>query len=50
MSYQMEYQDDLVAANWLPLNDPLVGTGGSLSVTNSYDTSSQRFFRLRIGQ
>jgi hypothetical protein len=49
VSYQIEYNDDLSASNWTRMNDPFIGTGGSLNVTNSYDTSDQRFFRLRIG-
>src|SRR5205807_6622681 len=46
-SYQVEYEDDLNATTWIPLGNPLTGTGGSLTVTNNV-TVGQRFYRLRI--
>jgi len=46
-SYQVEYKDDLNATTWIPLGNPLTGTGGSLIVTNNV-TVGQRFYRLRI--
>ena len=48
LNYQLEYTDDLTIPGWTPLGNPLAGTGAAMSVTNSLDTSSQRFFRLRL--
>lgn len=47
-TYQMEYKDDLASGTWLPLSNPVEGTGIPLSFTADLRTSSQRFFRLRI--
>jgi hypothetical protein len=33
---------------WIPLGNPLTGTGGLLLFTNDLDESTQRFFRLRV--
>jgi regulation of enolase protein 1 (concanavalin A-like superfamily) len=47
-TYQLEYKDDLSAASWTPLGTPVNGNGGTLSSTNSFGASNQRFFRLRL--
>jgi hypothetical protein len=46
--YQVEYKDDLNASTWIALGTPLTGTGSSLSITNDFNLSVQRFFRLRL--
>jgi hypothetical protein len=48
LNYQLEFNDDLTVSDWTPLGNPLAGTGSAISVTNSLDTSSQCFFRLRL--
>jgi hypothetical protein len=47
-TYQLEYKDDLTAPAWTPLGDPVTGTGGTLTLTNDFGVSAQRFFRLRL--
>jgi hypothetical protein len=47
-SYQLEYKDDLSMPTWTPLGGPVTGTGGTLSITNNFDASPQRYFRLRL--
>jgi hypothetical protein len=47
-SYQLEYKDELTAPAWTALGSPVTGTGGALMLTNSFGTSPQRFFRLRL--
>jgi hypothetical protein len=47
-TYQVEYKDGLNANNWSPLGNPVTGTGAPISFTNNIDTSTQRFFRLKI--
>jgi hypothetical protein len=47
-SYQVEYKDDLRAANWTPLGNPIAGAGAAVSVTNNLNQATQRFFRLQI--
>jgi hypothetical protein len=48
LNYQLEYKEDLTIPGWTPLGNPLAGTGAAISVTNSLDTSGQRFFRVRL--
>jgi hypothetical protein len=47
-AYQLEYKDDLSALIWTALGSPLIGTGATLSITNDFTQSSQRFYRLRV--
>ena len=47
-TYQIEYKDDLTAPAWTPLGSPVTGTGGTLTITNNFGASPQRFFRLRL--
>jgi hypothetical protein len=47
-TYQIEYKDDLKASSWTALGAPLLGTGGTLTVTNDVSLSVQRFYRLRL--
>ncbi len=47
-NYQMQYSDNLASNVWLPLGNPIVGTGALLTVTNDFTQSSQRFYRLSI--
>ena len=46
-SYQPEYNNDVATTNWLPLGDPIAGTGNLVVLTNDL-SASQRFFRLRL--
>jgi hypothetical protein len=47
-TYQVEYRDDLATGTWLPLSNPVAGTGIPLSFTADLKTASQRYFRLRV--
>ena len=47
-TYQLEYKDDLTAPTWTPMGDPVTGTGGTLTLTNDFGDSPQRFFHLRL--
>jgi CotH kinase protein/Lamin Tail Domain len=47
-SYQLEYKDDLTAPTWTPLGNWTNGTGDTLTITNDFGGSSQRFFRLQL--
>jgi hypothetical protein len=47
-TYQLEYTTDLSSGAWLPVGDPVPGTGASVWVTNSISSSTQMFFRLSI--
>jgi hypothetical protein len=46
--YQVEYKDDLNAAQWMPLGVPLTGAGNTLILTNDLGTVPQRFYRLKL--
>jgi len=47
-TYQLEYTTDLSSGAWLPVGEPVPGTGAPVSVTNSISFSVQMFFRLSI--
>jgi hypothetical protein len=47
-SYQLEYKDDPGAPTWTPLGSPVTGTGETLTLTNNFGASPQRYFRLRL--
>jgi hypothetical protein len=47
-SYQLEFTDDLAAPAWTPVGSPVAGPGGSLTLTNEFGISPERFFRLRL--
>ena len=47
-TYQLQYKDNLGSGTWLPLGAPVPGTGATLSITNDFTQSSQRFYRLEI--
>jgi hypothetical protein len=47
-TYQLEYTTDLSSGAWLPVGEPVPGTGAPVSVTNSISSSMQMFFRLSI--
>ena len=47
-TYQVQYKDDLRAASWTPLGNPITGTRGPLNATNSLNQAIQRFYRLEI--
>jgi hypothetical protein len=47
-SYQLEYKNDLTDPAWTPLGSPVMGTGATLTLTNSFGASAQSYFRLRL--
>jgi hypothetical protein len=47
-SYQLEYKNNLTDPAWTSLGSPVTGTGGTLTLTNNFGDSLQRFFRLRL--
>ncbi|HVU27987.1 MAG TPA: lamin tail domain-containing protein [Verrucomicrobiae bacterium] len=47
-SYQLEFKDNLMDPDWTPLNYPVMGTNGTLTITNDLGNAQQRFFRLRL--
>jgi hypothetical protein len=46
--YEVQYKDDLRAPSWTGLGGVLIGTGATLSFTNDFSDSSQRFYRLQL--
>ena len=46
--YQLDYKNDLNEPEWRPASPAISGTGATLSFTAPGDSSSQRFFRLRL--
>jgi len=47
-TYQVEYKDDLGAATWSSLGNPIPGTGAVITVPTDFSLSNQRYYRLRI--
>jgi hypothetical protein len=47
-TYQLEYKNNLTDPAWTPLGGPVTGTGGTLTLTNDFGASPQRFFHLRL--
>jgi hypothetical protein len=48
-SYQLEFKDGLQDPLWLPLGDPVTGTGAPMAVIQDVSQqASARFFRLRL--
>lgn len=45
-SYLIEYKDRLSDGNWVPLGDPRVAVGTSLTATDPAASVSQRFYRI----
>jgi hypothetical protein len=48
-TYQVEYNTNLTDSTWIPIGDPISGTGAQISMTNSI-TEPQMYFRLHILQ
>jgi hypothetical protein len=46
--YQVEYTEDLSANSWVPVGDPLTGTGEPIAFYSDLNTSAQGYFRVRI--
>jgi hypothetical protein len=46
--YQLEYKTNLTDPAWIPLGSSITGNGGTLTTTNNFGASSQRFFHLRL--
>jgi hypothetical protein len=47
-TYQLEYKTNLTDPAWTLLGSPVTGSGGTLTLTNNFGASPQRFFRLRL--
>jgi hypothetical protein len=47
-TYQLEYKSNLTDPAWTPLGNPVTGAGGTLTLTNTFGASTQRFFRLLL--
>ena len=47
-TYQLEYKNNLTDPAWIPTGFPVTGTGGTLTLTNDFGDSPQRFFRLQL--
>jgi len=48
LSYQVEYTTNLAAANWIPLGNPVPGSGAQLIFTNTPADSQQGYYRVKI--
>ena len=49
-TYQLQRTDDLRVGSWLNVGAPVVGTGGSLVLSDPYTPGiTQRFYRLSLG-
>jgi hypothetical protein len=48
--YQLQYKDSLTDPAWTPLGDVIEGADGTMTVTNDFGISPQRFFRLILVQ
>ena len=46
-NYQLEYKNDLAVSNWTAVGTPISGMGVVIGLTNDFDQSAQRFYRLR---
>jgi hypothetical protein len=46
-NYQLEYKNDLAASNWAAVGNPISGMGVVIGLTNDFNQSAQRFYRLR---
>jgi hypothetical protein len=46
--YQVQYKTNLSQSSWLPLGTPAWGTGLPITVTNSFTTPTQCFYRIMI--
>jgi regulation of enolase protein 1 (concanavalin A-like superfamily) len=47
-NYQVEYKDDLGWVSWLPLGQPIPGTGGAIEFTDNMTGSIDRYYRIRV--
>jgi hypothetical protein len=47
-TYQLEYKNNLTDPAWTPLGSPVTGTGATLTTTNDFGASAQRYFRLQL--
>jgi hypothetical protein len=50
--YQVQYKTNLLQTGWINLGKPLIATSGTLSVsdTNAFNLSPQRFYRVQMSQ
>jgi titin len=48
--YQLQFRDDLVAGNWNPLVDGILGTGATLQISDPSNSGlTKRFYRIALG-
>jgi hypothetical protein len=47
-NYQVEYKNNLADPTWTSLGGVVSGATGTMTTTNSFGISNQRFFRLRL--
>ena len=47
-SYQLEYKDNLTSPTWTTQGNPVMGTGGTLTISNNFGACQQRYFHLRL--
>ena len=47
-NYQVQYTTDLLSNQWINLNRPVVGTGGTNTVFDSVRGVDQRFYRVTV--
>jgi hypothetical protein len=52
LAYQVQYKTNLLQANWINLNGPVIATTNTLSMsdTNAISLSPSRFYRVVVGQ
>jgi photosystem II stability/assembly factor-like uncharacterized protein len=48
LTYQLQYQTNLLSPNWINLGSPITGSGPSITVTNTIGPDRQRFYRIMI--
>jgi hypothetical protein len=47
-NYQVEYKNNLTDPTWTSLGGVVSGMAGTVTTTNNFNISGQRFFRLRL--
>jgi len=47
-TYQLEYKDELTDPAWIPIGAAIMGTDGTITITNDMGASPKRYFRLVI--
>jgi autotransporter-associated beta strand protein len=47
-NYQVQYENNLTNASWIPLGDVIYGNGEVSSITDSNTTETSRFYRVQL--